>query len=1312
MPTDKYNPNAPQIIGNEFLGIRDEDLTFDPFANTFEKGFEFQFSTGQTVNSVRAYLNTFPEKFFRYGCMTASIYPQGTEDQSGPVQSVIIPCNNGIVTGDSGGGGFSAISFGGGATSAASALWNPSGLQYMSIRVGELYRSAASLFFAVNQYQPILSGKRILGIDFLTTVDIGSLPINGGNDQGTIFLFMDNNAGIILNDGASSTGSVLYARLAGPTTPTTTVAFVRVHLGDVSRYYGITTGSVVGNSDCQQWTYPELQRFEMSHANRLSMRITTPPVGVDSGSIDVLISYAALEVFYCEESRVGFGTTVFQDTTQAASVPLRLGATDIEVMTSAGSAVTVSPGNYSVTLSQSNLGDAVTSLVSPLVGAKFNALLTKNEPIAPQVIPGVQVNLPYPLNEEIIGTTLTAERTMTLPQLSLHSTTATLVQSHVYGRQSVAQVYSTSTPAFVMQGVYSALTQTTRTYDWLRVWVRRFGDTTGSLKVNITSSTSGPYTDSITVAELDQLPEIIDGWRAVDFDFTATPVTISASSTVNVTFTSQPTLAAGNRWELLGCVAPAISGLPGNELNVVLSPNDLSLSTYGAPVSGAVIAETWLPWLGPYPVAMVLSGAVGSYAATADNAALDITGDIDLRFDAAATDWSSGSTQSLISKWGASPQRSYLMNSTATGFLTLSWSVDGTAVTTRTSTVAIPDTQANRIAVRATLDVNDGAGNHVVTFYTAPTMNGIWTQLGTAVTTAGVTSIFSGTLFVEVGAHTGGTSSLFGGAIYSIKILNGISGTEVANPNFAAQPAGTGGTAAFTDAAGRVWNTATTAPIQGVAASLDPTADLTFMFSQTQPAVTGFAISTESQAITGIGESCGSVPCCIPTGLLYNELTWGLPVNTGYRLDEFTRTAASSWGNATSGQAWSAPVGGAASQASVSNGTGFFSPDTVSAFRYMIQSSVGSDFDITSTMWLNSDATSQTSFGLVGRYTDANNVYEARVAVLTTGFASLSVDKTVSGSFSLLNTIFLPFNVAESAYGKLKLRFTGYGPYLKAKVWNINEPEPDHWSVEATDTSLTTGSGVGYVFLEQASPGGNTFGVDDFVVTPPANYFGYYELQRMDTVETDWHTIMKCTDPSITSFNDYEARIGIVSSYRIRQVDLYEFPSPWSTTLTHELDDPGIEGGDCVLEGHILVFTSNEHQDGAVNLAYASVWMDQQVTEDFRFPEANFVQLQTMYDKNFFTAFRPTERGGEAFTRTLLVQAAAIAPETLADFRSLRDMAWDSVNYICVRDEDGNRWFATVLVPDGRVLRDRRLYLASVGITEVTDTPTPVDPAA
>jgi hypothetical protein len=213
----------------------------------------------------------------------------------------------------------------------------------------------------------------------------------------------------------------------------------------------------------------------------------------------------------------------------------------------------------------------------------------------------------------------------------------------------------------------------------------------------------------------------------------------------------------------------------------------------------------------------------------------------------------------------------------------------------------------------------------------------------------------------------------------------------------------------------------------------------------------------------------------------------------------------------------------------------------------------------------------------------------------------------------------------------------------------------------------------------------------------------------MDTVDNTWETIMLSSTTSVSGFNDYEARVGILSSYRIRRLNTYGFYGPWSSTLTATITAPGVAVG--VTGGHVLIFTTNSRQNGSSNLAYLPIWdSSDTITEDFTFPEAGFLTLQAMYNKDFFTAFRPLERGGERFQRNILVQAAAISPETLADFTSLRNMAWDTVPYICVRDEDGNRWFAAINVPSGRVQRGRRLYEAVVDIIEVSDTPSQVDP--
>lgn len=222
----------------------------------------------------------------------------------------------------------------------------------------------------------------------------------------------------------------------------------------------------------------------------------------------------------------------------------------------------------------------------------------------------------------------------------------------------------------------------------------------------------------------------------------------------------------------------------------------------------------------------------------------------------------------------------------------------------------------------------------------------------------------------------------------------------------------------------------------------------------------------------------------------------------------------------------------------------------------------------------------------------------------------------------------------------------------------------------------------------------------------PATGFGYYELQRRDTLD-DWVTIAHMTSASATGFNDFEARVGLDSDYRIRALGALAFGGQWSATTSSTLTAPGVAGNAIDDTSQVLIFTSNQSQSGAYNLAYAYAF-DGDATEAFSFPEAGDLTLQKMYGKDYFTAFHPSERGGVRFSRPILVQAAAISPEALEDFRGLRDMAWADVPAVCVRDELGDRWFAAVSVPDGSVVNRRTIYLASVDIVEVSDIPSVV----
>lgn len=237
-------------------------------------------------------------------------------------------------------------------------------------------------------------------------------------------------------------------------------------------------------------------------------------------------------------------------------------------------------------------------------------------------------------------------------------------------------------------------------------------------------------------------------------------------------------------------------------------------------------------------------------------------------------------------------------------------------------------------------------------------------------------------------------------------------------------------------------------------------------------------------------------------------------------------------------------------------------------------------------------------------------------------------------------------------------------------------------------------TGIGYVSLTWSAQ-----------TVLPVTGFGAYELERYDAIDDRWTQIMNATSPTVTGFGDYEARVGVQSLYRIRTCNALDFCGPWVTgSATVSSPGVGINGDG----SSVLIFTTNEAP--LSNLAYVMNWEGTPV-ETFVFPEADTQQLQRMYGKNFFTVFRPLERGGEQFTRTIIVNAAAIPLPSLADFKNLRNLAWQDVPYVCVRDELGNRWYANVRVPDATVRQDRTVYLAQVEVTETTDTPSPVDPA-
>lgn len=196
-----------------------------------------------------------------------------------------------------------------------------------------------------------------------------------------------------------------------------------------------------------------------------------------------------------------------------------------------------------------------------------------------------------------------------------------------------------------------------------------------------------------------------------------------------------------------------------------------------------------------------LPGDKTGYASTPDSAALSITGDLDVRIEVYLRNWVANND--LIGKATVTGnQVSWGFYVKSDGTLQLWWSNDGSTLLHSTSTVAVPVPTSGRLALRATIDVNNGASGNTVTFYTSDSISGTWTQLGSAVVTSGTTSIFDSTAAVQVGRIPSFTFAGIDGKVFSAEIRSGIGGSVVANPDFTSQ---TVGDTSFTDGHSNTW---------------------------------------------------------------------------------------------------------------------------------------------------------------------------------------------------------------------------------------------------------------------------------------------------------------------------------------------------------------------------------------------------------------------------------------------------------------------------------------------------------------------------
>lgn len=208
----------------------------------------------------------------------------------------------------------------------------------------------------------------------------------------------------------------------------------------------------------------------------------------------------------------------------------------------------------------------------------------------------------------------------------------------------------------------------------------------------------------------------------------------------------------------------------------------------------------------------VRMNGLGGYITSPDDADWTFT-DADIRIDLTLDTWRhpAGAYRILTSKWrfDGGTSLSWAFNLTDEGYLAFNYSTTGAASVTengRPSTEPVPAADGERLAVRVTHDANNGAAGHTITFYTAPTIAGPWTQLGDPVVTAGTANLFDSTAAIEVGVYNAGNMNVgwlpLAGTVHSAEYRGTIGGTSAGGPDFTGLAAGT---EFMVDADGHTW---------------------------------------------------------------------------------------------------------------------------------------------------------------------------------------------------------------------------------------------------------------------------------------------------------------------------------------------------------------------------------------------------------------------------------------------------------------------------------------------------------------------------
>ena len=168
---------------------------------------------------------------------------------------------------------------------------------------------------------------------------------------------------------------------------------------------------------------------------------------------------------------------------------------------------------------------------------------------------------------------------------------------------------------------------------------------------------------------------------------------------------------------------------------------------------------------------------------TAANIDLGLAADARFVFEGVCADWTPSVDGALMAQAAVAgdPNRCFVLWLMSTGKIRLEWCPTGSIASVKNadSSVACGFADGTNGAIQVVIDGDNGASGHTITFYTGPSANGPWTQLGVPAVGVGTTTLPNVAAKVSIGGRAEG--SLSPAPIASIKrgqIFNGLTASS------------------------------------------------------------------------------------------------------------------------------------------------------------------------------------------------------------------------------------------------------------------------------------------------------------------------------------------------------------------------------------------------------------------------------------------------------------------------------------------------------------------------------------------------------